>query len=92
MVYREDQDYTDPISFIQPAVIIPAGNATIAIPMKEETMVIILPNVVTGQMSPYPTVVREIVAQQIASKKVWKLSGSTLKITKAQTIIQPIAR
>ena len=92
MVYREDQDYTDPISFIQPAVIIPAGNATIAIPMKEETIVIILPNVVIGQMSPYPTVVREIVAQQIASKKVWKLSGSTLKITKAQTIIQPIAR
>ena len=44
----------------------------------EETMVIILPIVVIGYKSPYPTVVSDIVAQYTASKNVLKVSGSTL--------------
>lgn len=52
-----------PSSFIYPAVMMPAGSATIAIPNKEETMVITLPSVDTGYISPYPTVVNETVAQ-----------------------------
>lgn len=56
------------ISDIYPAVIIPAGNATIAIPNKAEIIVITLPIIDTAYKSPYPTVVSEIVAQYIASK------------------------
>ena len=53
-----------------PAVTIPAGRATIAIPNKAETIVIIFPATETAYMSPYPTVVRDTVAQYTASKKV----------------------
>lgn len=37
---------------MNPVVIIPAGMATIAIPNMDEIMVIILPAVVTGYISP----------------------------------------
>ena len=50
-------------AFIYPAVIMPAGSATIAIPKTEEIIVIILPAIVTGYISPYPTVVKDTVAQ-----------------------------
>ena len=51
-----------------PAVIIPAGKATMAMPKTDDIMVIILPMVVMGYISPYPTVVKETVAQYTASK------------------------
>ncbi len=71
-------------------MIIPEGNATIAIPTKEESIAIILPTVVTAYISPYPTVVSETVAQYSASKKVLKVSGSTLKMISAVVRIYPI--
>lgn len=46
-----------------PAVMIPAGSATIAIPINEDTIARTLPVEVMGYISPYPTVVRLIVAQ-----------------------------
>ncbi len=42
---------------------IPAGRATIAIPIIEEIIVITLPNTEVANISPYPTVVSEMVAQ-----------------------------
>ena len=42
----------------------------------------IRPAVVTGYISPYPTVVKDMVAQYIASKNVVNESLSTLKIDK----------
>lgn len=57
-----------------PAVIMPAGSATIAIPNKDDSIVSNFPNVLTAYISPYPTVVKEIVAQYIASKKLSNLS------------------
>ena len=42
---------------------IPAGRATTAIPIKADTIVISFPIVLVAKMSPYPTVVKEIVAQ-----------------------------
>ena len=51
------------ISAKYPAVMTPEGRAMIAMPKTEEIMVTILPIVVTGYISPYPTVVREMVAQ-----------------------------
>ena len=41
----------------------PAGSATIATPMRDENIVMILPIVETAKISPYPTVVKDIVAQ-----------------------------
>ena len=46
-----------------PAARIPAGSEMTAMPMREESMVIARPAAVTGQMSPYPTVVRDMAAQ-----------------------------
>ena len=51
------------ISFIIPAVIMLAGRAIIAMPKNEDIIVIILPTVETGYISPYPIVVRDTVAQ-----------------------------
>ena len=45
------------------AVIIPEGNAIIAMPNIDDTIVTIRPIVVTGYISPYPMVVKETVAQ-----------------------------
>lgn len=56
------------ISSTYSAVIIPAGSATTAIPRNDEIIAIIRPTIVTGYISPYPTVVRETVAQYTASK------------------------
>lgn len=47
-VKLELKNYSFSISLIYPAVIIPAGNATIAIPKTEDTIVTIRPIVVTG--------------------------------------------
>lgn len=81
----------NPISFIYPAVIIPEGKAIIAIPNTDDILVTILPATVTGYISPYPTVVNETVTQYIASKNSLNESGSTVNITKAETITYPIA-
>lgn len=56
------------ISSTYSAVIIPAGSATTAIPRNDEIIAIIRPTIVTGYISPYPTVVRDTVAQYTASK------------------------
>ena len=48
---------------------IPLGKAITATPTKDEKIVINLPAVVSGEISPYPTVVREIAAKYNASKK-----------------------
>ena len=50
------------ISSRYPAVMIPAGRATTALPIKADTIVISFPIVLVAKMSPYPTVVKEIVA------------------------------
>ncbi len=81
-----------PNSFIYPAVMIPAGRATMAIPNKEDTIVMTLPNVETGYISPYPTVVSETVAQYMASKKDSNESGSTLKMINAEINMYPAAK
>ena len=61
----------------------PAGKATIAIPNRDEIMVMILPIVEVAYISPYPTVVSEMVAQYTASKKLLNVPGSALKMTSA---------
>lgn len=61
--FHNSEEFSFSISAIYPAVMMPAGSATIAIPNNEEIMVNICPIVETGYISPYPTVVREIVAQ-----------------------------
>lgn len=70
---------------------IPAGSAITAIPKNDEIIVITLPVVVTGYISPYPTVVSDTVAQYKASKKLSKESGSIVKIIRADTRIYVIA-
>jgi hypothetical protein len=75
-----------------PAVIMPDGRATIAIPTNEESIVTTRPMVDTGYMSPYPIVVRLTVAQYIAEKKLSKVSGSTLKIINAHITIYAAAK
>jgi len=73
-------------SLKNPAVITPEGNATIAIPKREEIMLMTFPPLVIGYMSPYPTVVKAVVAQYIASKKLLKLPGSIENINSAEII------
>ena len=60
---------------------IPAGRATIAIPSRADIIVMSLPIKVVAYTSPYPTVVKEMVAQYMASYMVGNVSGSALKIT-----------
>ncbi len=71
---------------------IPEGNAMIAIPKTADIIVITFPSFETAYISPYPTEVRLIVAQYIASKKDSNVSGSTLNITKATMNTYPIAK
>lgn len=59
------------------------GSATMAIPMKEDKIVIIFPSIDIAYISPYPTVVREMEAQYTASKYVLNVYGSTLNIRSA---------
>ena len=66
------------------AVMIPVGRAMTAIPTRAEIMVMTLPAVVTGDMSPYPIVVIEIVAQYKASRKLLKRDASSWKISMAE--------
>lgn len=53
-----------------PAVIIPDGNAIMAIPTSEEIMLTKRPISDIGYISPYPTVVNGQVDQYNASKKI----------------------
>ena len=73
-------------------MITPAGRATIAIPKNEDIIAIDRPIVVIGYKSPYPTVVRDTVAQYTASKYVSKDCGSTLKIISVVTRIYATAK
>lgn len=46
-----------------PFTIIPAGSATMAMPIKDDIILTIRPMSEVGYISPYPTVVKETVAQ-----------------------------
>ena len=63
----------------------PAGSAMMATPNSDDTMEMSLPRSVTGYRSPYPMVVRAVVAQYSALKKVAKFSGSFTNITRPLT-------
>ena len=51
------------ISFMYAAVIMPVGRAITAIPISADIIVIMRPMEVTGEISPYPMVVIEMIAQ-----------------------------
>jgi hypothetical protein len=69
------------------AVIIPEGSAITATPTSADIIVTNLPAGVIGEISPYPIVVIDIVAQYKASKKLLNKFGSIWKMNNADETI-----